>query len=46
VTDGQQYASSVHYAKLPPKMVQDDINALKTVTASGNPLLTGVPSPS
>ena len=44
VNDGQQYAANVHYAKLPSKMVQDDINALKTVTAGGSPLLTGVPS--
>jgi phosphate transport system substrate-binding protein len=46
ITDGQQYAANVHYAKLPSKMVQDDINALKTVTSGASVLLTGVPSSS
>ncbi len=46
ITDGQQYAANVHYAKLPSKMVQDDISALKTVTSGGSPLLTGVPAAS
>jgi len=46
ITQGQQYAANVHYAKLPTKTVQDDINALKTVTSSGSPLLTGVPASS
>ena len=46
VTEGQQYATNVHYAKLPSNMVRDDINALKTVTSSGSTLLTGVPAAS
>lgn len=46
ITEGQQYATNVHYAKLPANMVRDDINALKTVTSGGSPLLTGVPAAS
>ncbi len=45
VTDGQQYAANVHYSKLPPNIVRDDINSLKTVTSGGSPLLR-VPAPS
>jgi len=45
VTDGQQYATTVHYAKLPSTIVRDDINALKTVTSGGSTLLN-VPAPS
>jgi len=45
VTDGQQYGSNLHYAKLPAAMTKDAINSLKTVTASGSTLLN-VPSPS
>jgi hypothetical protein len=40
VTDGQQYAANVHYAKLPSGIVKDDINSLKTVTSGGATLLT------
>jgi len=39
VTDGQQYAANVHYAKLPSNIVKDDINSLKTVTSGGANLL-------
>jgi phosphate transport system substrate-binding protein len=45
VTDGQQYAATVHYANLPAQMVTDDINALRTVTSGGTQLLA-VPAPS
>jgi phosphate transport system substrate-binding protein len=45
VTDGQQYAVNVHYAKLPSNIVKDDINSLKTVTSTGTTLLN-VPAPS
>jgi phosphate transport system substrate-binding protein len=45
VTEGQQYAANVHYAKLPANIVRDDINALKTVTSGGSTLLN-VPAPS
>ncbi|HET9848905.1 MAG TPA: phosphate ABC transporter substrate-binding protein PstS [Candidatus Dormibacteraeota bacterium] len=45
VQDGQQYATTVHYAKLPATMVRNDINSLKTVTSGGSTLLN-VPSPS
>ena len=45
VTDGQQYGSNTHYAKLPSIMVKNDINALKTVTSGGSALLN-VPAPS
>ena len=45
VTDGQQYAVNVHYAKLPSNIVNDDINSLKTVTSGGSTLLN-VPAPS
>ena len=38
--DGQQYATTVHYAKLPDAIVQSDISALKTVTSGGTALLT------
>jgi phosphate transport system substrate-binding protein len=39
VTDGQQYAANVHYAKLPSNIVKDDISSLKTVTSGGATLL-------
>ncbi len=45
VTDGQQYAANVHYARLPSNIVRDDINSLKTVTSGGSTLLN-VPAPS
>jgi len=45
VTDGQQYAVNVHYAKLPSNIVKDDINSLKSVTSGGSTLLN-VPAPS
>ena len=45
VTDGQQYAVNVHYAKLPANIVKDDIISLKTVTSGGSTLLN-VPAPS
>ena len=45
VTDGQQYAANVHYARLPSNIVRDDINSLKTVTSGGSTLLS-VPAPS
>ncbi len=45
VTDGQQYAVNLHYAKLPANLVKDDIIALKTVTSGGSTLLN-VPAPS
>ena len=44
VTDGQQYGSNVHYAKLPSNMQHNDIVSLKTVTSGGTPLLN-VPTP-
>jgi phosphate transport system substrate-binding protein len=40
VTDGQQYAVNLHYAKLPVNIVHDDTNSLKTVTSGGSTLLT------
>jgi len=47
VTDGQQYAANVHYAKLPSNIVKDDINSLKTVASGGSPLLpSSVTAPS
>jgi phosphate transport system substrate-binding protein len=45
VTDGQQYGSNTHYAKLPANIVKNDITSLKTVTSAGSALLT-VPAPS
>jgi phosphate transport system substrate-binding protein len=45
VTDGQQYAVNVHYARLPANIVKDDIISLKTVTSTGSTLLN-VPAPS
>jgi len=45
VTDGQQYGSNTHYAKLPSNIVKNDITSLKTVTSAGSTLLT-VPTPS
>jgi phosphate transport system substrate-binding protein len=39
ITDGQQYAANLHYAKLPSPMVQNDMAALKTVTSGGSALL-------
>jgi phosphate transport system substrate-binding protein len=44
VTDGQQYGSNTHYAKLPTNIVKNDITSLKTVTSAGSALLT-VPAP-
>jgi len=38
--DGQQYAEQLHYAKLPPDIVQSAIAALKTVSYQGTPLLS------
>ena len=47
VTDGQQYAANVHYAKLPSNIVKDDINSLKSVASGGTTLLpSSVPVPS
>ena len=43
VTDGQQYASNLHYAKLPGNMVSYDIAVLKDVMSGGATLLN-VPS--
>jgi phosphate transport system substrate-binding protein len=40
VTDGQQYGSNTHYAKLPTDIVKNDITSLKTVTSAGSALLT------
>ncbi|HEX3630193.1 MAG TPA: phosphate ABC transporter substrate-binding protein PstS [Candidatus Dormibacteraeota bacterium] len=40
VKDGQQYAVTVHYAKLPANMVSNDVTSLKTVTSGGSTLLT------
>ena len=45
VTDGQQYGSNTHYAKLPSNMVKNDIVALKTATSGGSALLSA-PAPS
>lgn len=39
INDGQQYASNVHYAKLPSAMVRNDLNALEGVTSGGTQLL-------
>jgi len=38
--EGQQYAVNLQYAKLPDKVVQQNIDALKTVTFQGQPLLS------
>jgi phosphate transport system substrate-binding protein len=47
VTDGQQYAANVHYARLPSNIVKDDINSLKTVSSGGTTLLpSSVAAPS
>lgn len=43
VTDGQSYGTTLHYAKLPTTMQQNDIAALKTITSGGSTLLN-VPS--
>jgi phosphate transport system substrate-binding protein len=40
VTDGQQYAVNLHYAKLPGNMASYDIAALKDVTSGGSALLS------
>jgi len=40
VTDGQQYATNVHYAKLPANVERNDVAALKTITSGASPLLT------
>src|SRR5256714_3510692 len=45
VTDGQQYGSNTHFAKLASDMVKNDIVALKTVTSGGSALLSA-PAPS
>jgi phosphate transport system substrate-binding protein len=45
VTEGQSYAVSVHYAKLPSNIVRQDISSLKTVT-SGGTILLSVATPS
>ncbi len=39
VTDGQQYASNLHYAALPSNMVSYDIAVLNTITSGGTTLL-------
>ena len=39
VTDGQQYASNLHYANLPGNMVSYDIAVLKDVMSGGATLL-------
>ena len=39
INDGQQYASNVHYAKLPSGMVHNDLTALEGVTSGGTQLL-------
>jgi phosphate transport system substrate-binding protein len=39
VNDGQRYGTATHYAKLPSNIVQDDINALKSVSSGGTALL-------
>ena len=39
VTDGQQYATNLHYAALPGNMVSYDIAVLKSVTSEGTTLL-------
>ena len=39
INDGQNYAATVHYAKLPTTMVHDDLNALEGVTSGGTQLL-------
>src|SRR6266550_1333799 len=44
VTDGQQYGSNTHYAKLPSNIVKNDTDALKSVT-SGGTILLSVSSP-
>src|ERR1700726_219248 len=47
VTDGQSYATNVHYAKLPTNMVKADIISLKTVTSGGAARLpSNAPAPS
>lgn len=40
ITDGQQYAVNLHYAKLPSTMVSNDIAALKDVASGGTALLS------
>jgi phosphate transport system substrate-binding protein len=40
VTDGQQFGSTTHYAKLPANIVRDDVTALKSVTSGGTALLS------
>src|SRR5438105_7568230 len=39
VTDGQQYASNLHYAALPSNIVSYDIAVLNTITSGGTTLL-------
>ncbi len=39
ITDGQQYAVNVNYARLPKNMVTNDTDALKSVTSGSNTLL-------
>jgi len=43
VSDGQQYAVNLHYARLPANVERDAIAALKTLTSAGSTLLN-VPS--
>jgi phosphate transport system substrate-binding protein len=40
VTDGQQYAVNLHYAKLPGNMASYDVAVLKDVTSGGSALLS------
>ena len=40
VTDGQQYATNLHYAALPGNMVSYDLAVLKSVTSGGTTLLS------
>lgn len=40
VTDGQQYAVNLHYAKLPSRMASYDIFVLKDVSSGGSALLS------
>jgi phosphate transport system substrate-binding protein len=37
--EGQRYAADLYYAKLPDTVAQSDVEALKTVTFQGSPLL-------
>src|ERR1700726_5337925 len=47
VTDGQSYATNVHYAKLPTNMAKNDVMSLKTVSSGDHTLLPfSAPAPS